>query len=68
MHLVTVGPHGRRSRMLFRKALGKDYSIGVTCLEESSYDADDWYTCSDGVRSVMGEFIAYVYARLFFHP
>ncbi|MEN8254069.1 MAG: ElyC/SanA/YdcF family protein [Verrucomicrobiota bacterium] len=68
LHLVTTGPHGRRSRMLFQKALGPDYAIGVTCLEESSYDAEDWYKCSEGVRSVIGEFIAYTYARLFFYP
>ena len=68
LHLVTVGPHGRRSRMLFQKALGKDYNIGVTCLDESSYDAEDWYKCSEGVRSVIGESIAYTYAKLFFHP
>ena len=68
LHLVTVGPHGRRSRMLFQKALGKDYRIGVTCLDESSYDAEDWYKCSEGVRTVLGEFIAYTYAKFFFHP
>ena len=68
LHLVTVGPHGRRSRMLFQKALGKDYRIGVTCLEDSSYNAEDWYKCSEGVRSVLGEFIAYAYAKFFFHP
>lgn len=68
LHLITTGPHGRRSRMLFKKALGKEYHIGVTCLEESSYDAKDWYKCSEGVRSVVGEFIAYTYAKLFFHP
>jgi hypothetical protein len=68
LHLVTVGPHGRRSRMLFKKALGKDYHIGVTCLDESTYNADNWYTCSEGVRSVIAEFIAYTYAKLFFHP
>jgi hypothetical protein len=68
LHLITTGPHGRRSRMLFKKALGKEYHIGVTCLDESSYDAKDWYTCSEGVRSVIGEFIAYAYAKLFFHP
>lgn len=67
-HLVTVGPHGRRSRMLFQKALGKDYRIGVTCLEPGSYDPESWYTCSEGVRDVVGEFIAYTYAKLFFHP
>lgn len=68
LHLVTTGPHGRRSRMLFKKALGKEYKIGVTCLEESSYNADKWYTCSEGVRAVIGEFIAYLYAKVFFHP
>lgn len=68
LHLVTVGPHGRRSRMLFQKALGKDYHIGVTCLDERTYDAEDWYICSEGVRSVIGEFIAYTYAKFFFHP
>ena len=68
LHLVTVGPHGRRSRMLFKKALGKDYNIGVTCLEDSSYASEDWYRCSEGVRAVIGECIAYTYAKLFFHP
>jgi hypothetical protein len=68
LHLVTVGPHGRRSRMLFQKALGKDYRIGVTCLEENAYDCGTWYKCSEGVRSVIGEFIAYTYAKFFFHP
>jgi len=68
MHLVTVGPHGRRSRMLFQKALGKEYHIGITCLDDSMYKPDEWYTCSEGVRAVIGEFLAYVYAKMFFHP
>jgi hypothetical protein len=68
LHLITTGPHGRRSRMLFQKALGKDYNIGVTCLDESTYDQEDWYTCSEGVRSVLSELFAYTYAKLFFHP
>jgi hypothetical protein len=68
LHLITTGPHGRRSRMLFHKALGPDYNIGITCLEEATYDADDWYTSSEGVRSVLSELIAYIYAKLFFHP
>jgi hypothetical protein len=54
--------------MLFQKALGKDYNIGITCLDESTYDQEDWYTCSEGVRSVLSELFAYTYAKLFFHP
>jgi len=68
LHLITTGPHGRRSRMLFQKALGDDYNIGITCLDEYAYDRGNWYTCSEGVRSVLGEFIAYTYAKLFFYP
>mgnify|MGYP003714808881 CR=1 FL=1 len=68
IHLVTTGPHGRRSHLLFRKALGKEYHIGVTCLDKSSYNAKDWYKSSEGVRSVIGELIAYTYAKFFFFP
>ncbi len=67
LHLVTVGPHGRRSRLLFQKALGPDYHVGVTSLEEADYEADHWYTCSHGVRAVVGEWIAYCYAKCL-HP
>jgi uncharacterized SAM-binding protein YcdF (DUF218 family) len=68
IHLVTTGPHGRRSRLLFQKALGKNYNIGVTCLDDSGYEPDRWYAYSQGVRSVIGELIAYVYAKFLFYP
>lgn len=68
LHLITTGPHGRRSRLLFQKALGKDYRIGITCLEDAGYDPDHWYAYSQGVRHVISELIAYTYAKLFFHP
>jgi uncharacterized SAM-binding protein YcdF (DUF218 family) len=68
LHLVTTGPHGRRSRLLFRKALGSNYDIGITSLEDISYDPDRWYAYSEGVRKVIGETIAYLYAKLFFQP
>ena len=68
IHLVTVGAHGRRSLMLFNKALGEDYSIGVTSLDPSSYDPEEWCYCSEGVREVLGECLAYLYAKFLFHP
>ena len=68
VHLVTTGPHGRRSRLLFQKVLGKNYNVGVTCLDDSGYDPERWYAYSDGVRKVIGELIAYVYAKFLFYP
>lgn len=67
-HLITTGPHGRRSLLLFRRALGKDRNVGITCLEDAGYDARHWYTYSQGVRKVIDETIAYLYAKLVFHP
>ena len=68
LHLITVGPHGRRSRLLFQNALGPNYNIGITCLAPASYEPEEWYTGSEGVRGVINELIAYSYAKLFFHP
>jgi hypothetical protein len=68
LHLMTVGPHGRRSKLLFKKALGKEYQIGVTSLPPSSYDPAHCYRTSAGVRDVIGEWIAYLYAKFIFRP
>jgi uncharacterized SAM-binding protein YcdF (DUF218 family) len=68
IHLVTVGPHGRRSRLLFQMALGDEYRVGLTCLDSMSYDTEHWYRYSEGVRKVLSESVAYIYARFFFHP
>ena len=68
IHLLTEGPHARRSRMLFQKALGKEFSVGITAIPLPDYDPRHWWRYSAGVRAVIDESVAYVYARLFFHP
>ena len=66
--LITIGPHGRRSRLLFQKALGQHYRVGVTSLPDVSYEPERWYAYSKGVRAVIDESIAYFYAKFLFHP
>jgi uncharacterized SAM-binding protein YcdF (DUF218 family) len=68
VNLVTHGPHGRRSRMLFQKALGPSYTVGVQAVPEQDFDERHWWRSSQGFRSVVGEALAYAYARLLFHP
>ncbi|MFH0925352.1 MAG: ElyC/SanA/YdcF family protein [bacterium] len=65
INLVSLGPHSRRSRLLFEKAFGKKVSIGVVAVEDIDYDPDEWWRSSNGVRMVIGEAIAYIYARFF---
>jgi len=68
VQLISVGPHARRSRLLYQKALGKDVNVGITSVPDQDYDPEQWWRSSAGVRSVIDESVAYLYAKLFFHP
>jgi hypothetical protein len=68
VNVISMGAHSRRTRLLFNKAFGKEYKIGVISLEGRSYDPKKWWESSDGVRTVTGEAIGYCYARLLFRP
>ena len=66
LNLVSFGTHARRSRLLFQQAFGPDAKIGIISIENREYDPLRWWKYSAGVRSVIDELIAYVYARLIF--
>ena len=65
VNLVSLGPHARRSRMLFEKALEQG-PVGVIALAPPDYEPEQWWRTSAGVRSVTDEAIAYLYARILF--
>ena len=67
-NLVTVGPHARRSRLLFEEAFDGKARIGIISIENREYDPKRWWKYSEGVKEVLGEGVGYLYARLFFHP
>lgn len=66
INLASLGPHSRRTRMLYEAAFAGVAEVGIIPLEDRSYDGRRWWTSSDGFRTVSGEAIAYTYARLLF--
>jgi hypothetical protein len=68
INVVTTGPHARRSRLLYRIALGNKVDVGVIGLDEPSYDSTHWWRTSEGIREVLSETLAYIYAKLIFSP
>jgi len=68
LNVVTSGTHARRTRLLYRKALGKAFEIGVIAMKNPYYNHQKWYTSSKGVRTLLGDTIAWFYAVLLFHP
>lgn len=67
-NVLTEEAHSRRTWLLFQEAFGSGVQIGVISIANPDYDANHWWRYSDGVRNVIGESIAYVYAKFFFWP
>jgi hypothetical protein len=68
VNLLSLGPHARRSRLIFQKALEDQTKVGVIAAENLSYDENNWWRTSNGVRTVLAETIALIYAKFFFYP
>jgi hypothetical protein len=66
--LYSSGVHARRSRLLYRMALGRDVEVGVIAAQPSSYDARNWWTSSTGVKATMGEILSYGWTVCCFWP
>lgn len=64
--VVTLGAHARRTRLLYQMAFGNKVVIGVIAVKDKDYDPARWWQSSDGVRTVIDEGIAYLYARFVF--
>jgi len=63
INLFSLGPHTRRSWLIFRQALAPQVPVGAIAVEPRAYDVQHWWRSSEGVRTVISEAIAYFYAR-----
>jgi len=66
INLFSFGCHARRSWLLFKNTFGKEYKVGVIRTYKNTYQPGRWWKYSDGVREVIDETVAYIYARFFF--
>ena len=68
INVITEDLHARRTRLLFQKAFGKDVQVGIIAVANVDYPANRWWHYSQGLKDVVSEFAAYLYARLLFFP
>ncbi len=64
LNLITRGVHARRSALLYRKALGREFEVGVKVLPDE-FDAGNWWKGSQGFRAVAYEWLAWCYTQIF---
>ena len=65
-NILTIGPHARRTRMMFQKAFGTEEGIGIIAVPDERYDEARWWASSQGVRTTIDELVAYFYAVTLF--
>ena len=63
VNLYTYDVHTRRSWLLFKKALAPKVKVGAIAAKTVEYNPKSWWKSSAGVRTVLDEFIAYLYAQ-----
>jgi hypothetical protein len=68
VNVMTLDVHARRTRLLYQKALGRQIKVGIISIPSKDYPVDDWFHYSEGVKEVVSEAGAYIYARFLFHP
>ena len=65
LNVYSQAAHARRTWMVFRKVFGDDVEIGIVALPTQSYDPDQWWASSAGIKSVGMESIALCHEWLF---
>ena len=68
LNVLTEDVHARRTRLLFQEALGSKVKVGIIAIGSPDYDPHHWWQYSEGVREILGEVLAYLYAKLVFYP
>jgi hypothetical protein len=68
LNVYTLGPHARRTRLLYRYVFAPDVDIGVIAVTSRDYEPNRWWNNSNGLRHVLSEAIGYIYAKFIFKP
>lgn len=68
INVLTEDTHARRTRLLFREAFGDRIEVGIIAVRNPDYKPNQWWRCSEGVKDVLSEGIAFIYAKFFFYP
>jgi hypothetical protein len=65
LNVFTLGPHARRSALVFAKVNSPGPQIGVIGWLPPEYKTEAWWNSSDRSRELLEETVAYVYELLF---
>jgi|SRR6516162_8027551 len=64
INVFTLGPHARRSRLVFAKTGGQGTKVGVIAWTPPGDEALPWWRSSERTKALLGETAAYLFEAL----
>jgi hypothetical protein len=64
VNVLTLGPHARKSYVLYKKAADKKINVGVISTPPVDYDPSYWYFSVKGIHFVFKDLVGYLYALI----
>lgn len=61
VNIISLGPHTRRTWMVYKKVLGKDTDVGIILVNSEDYNKNNWWKSLTGIRSTFHEMLSYIY-------
>jgi hypothetical protein len=65
VNIFTLGPHARRSQLLYKKAFASGTPVGVIAYTPPAYSLQPWWTSPARTKCVVKEILGYPLERLF---
>jgi hypothetical protein len=62
INVFTIGPHARKSLVLFTRAFGTACAVGVIAGTDEDYDANRWWMSTRGIYVISRKLLGYLYA------
>jgi len=66
--IFSSGPHARRSRLLFKMALGQKVRVGILAARPSGFNPDAWWRTSSGVEVMVFQSLGFFWVKCCFWP
>ncbi|MDJ0800496.1 MAG: ElyC/SanA/YdcF family protein [Calothrix sp. MO_167.B12] len=64
INIVSESTHARRSWLIYKKVLTPKIKVGIISIPSKNYEPQKWWIYSAGVRAVINETVAYLYALI----
>ena len=62
INIISESTHARRSWLIYKKVLAGKIKVGIIAIPSITYNPQRWWMYSAGVRAVIDETVAYIYA------